>query len=542
MSRIFDEFDANRSGFLDYREARKACRSLGLDVSTEQAIEVLRAYDDEPDGLMDEVEFRELIADVQSGQTSLSSQPKARGPRAAREARGASYKGAASGRGGSLTKPAAAARRRGAGREKRSAGAAFELFDTEASGRLGYRALAEALHYVGFEATTAEAEQVLRAYDDDRDGLIDEPEFSELLADIESGHTRLPRQKPPKALVEARAREAREARGHRRGREQRAGRARGSRRSAYRSDEEDSCDSHDEYDDEYDNEQHHAGRGRSDKVHAAFRKHDVNRSGFLDYREARKACRSLGLDVSTEQAIEVLRAYDDEPDGLMDEEEFRELIADVQSGRTSLPPRVAAAAAGSPRDSGRWKLDKVTHGRLVDEAPKSPARRGAPPRSPRSPPPRADSPLPAGRDSRESSPPRRSPPRESTPVLDGPIGEILEASPRSERPETQLQAQLSQLQFVCHELGLSSHGTRLQLLQRLGAYSDAVDESPGMAENLERVYARLVGGGGAGGKAGAAAAPAAGDGEGAAAEQTEGAREEPAQTATLGDGGVAWDA
>ena len=64
MRSAFDHFDKNRSGYLDYRELRNALRRMGFDVSTRTAIDVLRAYDDHPDGKLDVHEFDNLVRDL----------------------------------------------------------------------------------------------------------------------------------------------------------------------------------------------------------------------------------------------------------------------------------------------------------------------------------------------------------------------------------------------------------------------------------------------------------------------------------------------
>ena len=60
----FEHFDKNRSGFLDYRELKNALIYMRYDVSTQDAIELLRSYDDRPDGKLDLGEFSKLVADL----------------------------------------------------------------------------------------------------------------------------------------------------------------------------------------------------------------------------------------------------------------------------------------------------------------------------------------------------------------------------------------------------------------------------------------------------------------------------------------------
>jgi Ca2+-binding EF-hand superfamily protein len=64
----------------------------------------------------------------------------------------------------------------------------------------------------------------------------------------------------------------------------------------------------------------------------AFKKFDADGDGFLDYRELRAALASMGLDVSDADSKAMLNAYDDNPDGKMDMQEFAKLIGDLQAG------------------------------------------------------------------------------------------------------------------------------------------------------------------------------------------------------------------
>ena len=86
-------------------------------------------------------------------------------------------------------------------------------------------------------------------------------------------------------------------------------------------------------------------------MRAAFDHFDKNRSGYLDYRELRNALRRMGFDVSTRTAIDVLRAYDDHPDGKLDVHEFDNLVRDLNGAR----PTAAVNAA--------WRPPKTRHAR-----------------------------------------------------------------------------------------------------------------------------------------------------------------------------------
>jgi len=63
----FAHFDANGSGYLDYRELQNALRHYGVDLSTEGARAMVVRYDDRPDGKLDVGEFAELVRDIEAG-------------------------------------------------------------------------------------------------------------------------------------------------------------------------------------------------------------------------------------------------------------------------------------------------------------------------------------------------------------------------------------------------------------------------------------------------------------------------------------------
>jgi len=60
----FMHFDRNETGFLDYRELADALSWYGVDTSLAEAIDLLRQYDEYPDGRLDLAEFASLIEDM----------------------------------------------------------------------------------------------------------------------------------------------------------------------------------------------------------------------------------------------------------------------------------------------------------------------------------------------------------------------------------------------------------------------------------------------------------------------------------------------
>ena len=67
VAAVFDEVDANRSGFLDFGELRVALRKYGIDTSDAGAARIVRAYDERPDGKLDLHEFANLVRDIEAG-------------------------------------------------------------------------------------------------------------------------------------------------------------------------------------------------------------------------------------------------------------------------------------------------------------------------------------------------------------------------------------------------------------------------------------------------------------------------------------------
>ena len=57
---VFERFDANRSGRLDYSELRNCLHALGVDVTPPEAAQVLARYDADHSGLMELDEFARL--------------------------------------------------------------------------------------------------------------------------------------------------------------------------------------------------------------------------------------------------------------------------------------------------------------------------------------------------------------------------------------------------------------------------------------------------------------------------------------------------
>ena len=87
---------------------------------------------------------------------------------------------------------------------------------------------------------------------------------------------------------------------------------------------------------------HASGWSEAD-IQSAFARFDTNRSGKLDFRELRPALTRLGADVQADEAIAVLQAYDANGNGLMEIDEFRRLVHQMQ------PAATAARSSAQPQ-------------------------------------------------------------------------------------------------------------------------------------------------------------------------------------------------
>ena len=69
----FQRFDSDGSGSLDYKELRGALRHYGIDCTHPAAADLIKRYDERPDGRMQLHEFAELVINVNEGVIRLGS-------------------------------------------------------------------------------------------------------------------------------------------------------------------------------------------------------------------------------------------------------------------------------------------------------------------------------------------------------------------------------------------------------------------------------------------------------------------------------------
>jgi len=67
LARIFQAFDADKNGGLDYKELKQALQFYGLDTTYPEAAAIIKKYDDQPDGKMQMHEFISLVRDIENG-------------------------------------------------------------------------------------------------------------------------------------------------------------------------------------------------------------------------------------------------------------------------------------------------------------------------------------------------------------------------------------------------------------------------------------------------------------------------------------------
>ena len=163
----FDRYDANKSGKLDYSELQKALQAAGLEISEHQAAAMLQRYGRGRAGLMDVEEFAELVLSLR--RQLLDSY--AAEAMALREQLRLALGG----------KHPESSKAVGVPPDVR---AAFERFDANASGKLDYTELQEALRAMGLDPSVSHAEEQLRKYDRDGNGLLELDEFAALCREL----------------------------------------------------------------------------------------------------------------------------------------------------------------------------------------------------------------------------------------------------------------------------------------------------------------------------------------------------------------------
>ena len=163
----------------------------------------------------------------------------------------------------------------------------FAAFDADKSGELDVKELRKALRFYGVDLAAPRVNEIIAKYDDQPDGKVQLVEFAALVADIEEGVLR--------TGVGA--------------------------------------------DSAVDKDDAITVGSVPAHVKATFKAFDADKSGGLNYTELRKALKFYGIDVSQPRAAQIIKNYDDDPDGRMELEEFAELVKNVESGMLRLGPK-----------------------------------------------------------------------------------------------------------------------------------------------------------------------------------------------------------
>lgn len=185
-------FDADGSGTLDAKELRPALAKLGLNVTQEHAENILRSWDHDRSGKLDLMEFTDLVRSLQtfckfdqdgSGDIDVAElRPALRrlGLPADTATANAVLRWYDSDSSGRIELPEFAVLARDL--------TVFTTFDVDHSGTLDAKELLPALTKLGLAASADEVAQILHAWDENENGLIDLLEFSALVRDLQVFH------------------------------------------------------------------------------------------------------------------------------------------------------------------------------------------------------------------------------------------------------------------------------------------------------------------------------------------------------------------
>ena len=94
-------------------------------------------------------------------------------------------------------------------------------------------------------------------------------------------------------------------------------------------------------------------------LQAAFAKLDVDKSGYLDHKELRNALKTVGMEMDSSKATELLAQYDKDGDGKMELDEFVPLVLALRAVNLNLADEEAGLRAAFDKfDTNRsGKLD-----------------------------------------------------------------------------------------------------------------------------------------------------------------------------------------
>ena len=101
-------------------------------------------------------------------------------------------------------------------------------------------------------------------------------------------------------------------------------------------------------------------------VRAAFSRFDADKSGSLDLDELGPALQDCGFNLGRARTTKLLTAFDDQPDGVLDIQEFSNLVAQLREDPFKVLTKTASAAGNSRTDEVDHTTGPVSPTRKAD--------------------------------------------------------------------------------------------------------------------------------------------------------------------------------
>lgn len=130
IKEAFDIFDSDKSGSIDRHELRVAMRAMGFEVSKQEIMEIMDAKDPEGTGAIKFTDFQDVVGERMAKRDPIEEIKKA-----------------------------------------------FQLFDSDHSGRISAKNLRQVARELGENMTDEELQAMIDEFDTDHDGQISEAEF-----------------------------------------------------------------------------------------------------------------------------------------------------------------------------------------------------------------------------------------------------------------------------------------------------------------------------------------------------------------------------
>eukprot|EP00049_Salpingoeca_infusionum_P019659 m.362817 g.362817 ORF g.362817 m.362817 type:complete len:190 (+) comp20930_c0_seq1:48-617(+) len=134
IKEAFDLFDTDKDGAIDYHELKVALRALGFDVKRAEVQQLMREFDRDGTGLISERDFTTAVTPRVLGRNPIEEIMKA-----------------------------------------------FQLFDDDKTGKIDLRNLRRVARELGEDIPEEEMQAMIREFDQDGDGQINEDEFISIM-------------------------------------------------------------------------------------------------------------------------------------------------------------------------------------------------------------------------------------------------------------------------------------------------------------------------------------------------------------------------